>query len=60
MQSSFVFKKIAGLIFIAGIAALLTSCASKPKIETDYDHSIDFSQYKTYAFFNPMGIENPN
>ncbi len=60
MQSSSVFKKIAGLIFITGIAALLTSCASKPKIETDYDHSIDFSQYKTYAFFNPMGIENPN
>lgn len=39
---------------------ILVSCASGPTIETDYDHTIDFTQYKTYGFFNPMGIENPN
>jgi hypothetical protein len=39
---------------------LMTACASKPKIQSDYDHSIDFSQYKTYGYFSPMGIENPN
>lgn len=39
---------------------LIASCASKPTIETDYDHTVDFSQFKTYAFFDPMGIENPN
>lgn len=60
MQSNFVFKNFARLMFIAGVATLLAGCASKPTIKTDYDHSIDFSQYKTYAFFNPMGIENPN
>jgi hypothetical protein len=36
------------------------ACASKPTIESDYDHTIDFNKYKTYAFYNPMGIENPN
>ena len=38
--------------------ALLTACASGPTIQTDYDHSIDFSKYKTYGYFSPMGIEN--
>ncbi len=43
------------------LAALLAAaCASGPNIKADYDHSIDFSQYKTFNFFNPMGIENPN
>jgi hypothetical protein len=45
---------------LAGAAILLAACASGPKIESDYDHTIDFSQYKTYGFFSPMGIENPN
>lgn len=41
-------------------AALLTACASGPDIRSDYDQSVDFSQYTTYNFFSPMGIENPN
>ena len=60
MQPNTVFKNTVRLILLTCIAALISGCASKPKIETDYDHSVDFSQYKTYAFFNPMGIENPN
>ncbi len=60
MQTSSVFKKLINLGLLAVAALLIASCASKPTIETDYDHSVDFSQYKTYAFFNPMGIENPN
>ena len=60
MHSHSVFKKMFRFVLIAGAAILLASCASKPTIETDYDHTIDFSQYKTYGFFNPMGIENPN
>ena len=40
--------------------ALLAACASKPKIHADYDPSVDFSQYRTYNFFKPMGIESPN
>ena len=45
---------------IVAAAALLTACASGPDIRSDYDHSVDFSEYETYNFFSPMGIENPN
>ncbi len=40
----------AGLLFMAG-------CESSPKIRTDYDRSADFSQYSTYDFYDPIGIE---
>jgi len=40
--------------------ALMTACASSTKIQSDYDRSVDFSQYKTYGYYSPMGIENPN
>ena len=42
------------------IIALLAACASSTKIQSDYDRSVDFSQYKTYGYYSPMGIENPN
>lgn len=57
MRTHSIFRKMAQLAFIA---TLLAGCASGPRIQTDYDHTIDFSQYKTYNFFNPMGIESPN
>ena len=60
MQTSSVFTKISRLVSLVAAALLIASCASKPTIETDYDRTVDFGQYKTYAFFNPMGIENPN
>ncbi len=60
MYTHSIFKKMSRLVLLAGVAVLLASCASKPTIETDYDHTVDFSKYTTYGFFNPMGIENPN
>ncbi len=60
MHSHSIFKKISRFVLLTVAVMLLASCASKPVIETDYDHTIDFSQYTTYGFFNPMGIENPN
>lgn len=45
---------------VLAVAALLGACASGPDIRSDYDRSVDFSQYRTYNFFSPMGIENPN
>lgn len=53
------FRKFSCLM-LATVALLLAACSSGPEIKSDYDHTIDFSQYKTYGFFNPMGIENPN
>lgn len=60
MQTSSVFKNISRFISFTAAVILIAGCASKPTIETDYDHTIDFSQFKTYGFFNPMGIESPN
>lgn len=60
MQANSVLTKFSRLLLIAGVMALLAGCASGPTIQSDYDPHIDFSHYKTYGFFNPMGIEGPN
>jgi len=46
--------KIAICIMVAGI---LSACSSGLIVRTDVDPSADFSQYKSFAFFEPMGIE---
>lgn len=53
-------SKLSRYLLVAALIFALAGCASKPRIQTDYDPTIDFSTYKTYGFFNPMGIENPN
>ena len=50
------FRTFTLLVMIALVAA----CASGTKIQSDYDHSVDFSQYRTYGYYSPMGIENAN
>lgn len=52
----FLFK----LSAISFAIMLLNGCASSTKIQSDYDHSVDFSQYRTYDYYSPMGVENPN
>ena len=47
------------LVYLATVIGLV-SCASGPKIQTDYDRSIDFSEFHTFGFYNPMSIENPS
>jgi hypothetical protein len=39
------------------LVLLVTACASGPKIQTNYDPSVDFGKYRTYGFFTPMSIE---
>ena len=53
----FKFSRLVSAIFVI---SLLTACASGPTIHSDYDPSVDFSKFKTYNFYSPMGIENPN
>ena len=43
-----------GAIFLA---SLLPACSSGLQVRSDSDPSADFSQYQTYNFFDPMGIE---
>ena len=51
-------------IFKAAVVLLtlmfVTACSTPVKIHSDYDPSVDFSQYKTYGYYSPMGIENPS
>ena len=39
------------------LAALLSACSSGLQVRSDIDLEADFSQYTTYNFFEPMGIE---
>jgi hypothetical protein len=47
------------LIVVTGLLllALLSACSSGLTVRSEIDPSTDFSQYKTYNFFDPMGIE---
>jgi len=53
-------KRILKIFTVLISTMLITACGSTTKIHSDYDHSVDFSQYKTFAYYSPMGIENPN
>ena len=39
------------------IGALLSACSTGLKVRSEIDPATDFSQYTTYNFFDPMGIE---
>ncbi|MET1161972.1 MAG: DUF4136 domain-containing protein [Pseudoxanthomonas sp.] len=43
---------------VLGLAAVvLASCATGPKVSTDYDRSADFSAYRTFGFFEQLGTD---
>jgi len=42
---------------LVATAAVMTGCASSHPIQSDYDHTADFSQYRTYNFFADAGPE---
>jgi hypothetical protein len=45
---------------VATLAAVaLAGCASKPDIRSDYDRSTDFSQFRTYNYFDKVGTDRP-
>jgi len=39
------------------LLAVLTACSSGLTVRSDIDPNADFSHYRTYNFFDPMGIE---
>ena len=39
------------------LVVLLSACSSGLTVRSEIDPAVDFSQYKTYNFFEPMGIE---
>lgn len=44
---------VTGLLMLA----VLSACSSGLKVRSEIDPNTNFSQYKTYNFFEPMGIE---
>ena len=58
MKNNNLFRSIGryrNLLVILSIA--LTSCASGLTVRSEIDPSADFSQYTTFNFFEPMGVE---
>ena len=45
---------VAGLL----VLALLSACSSGLTVRSEIDPTADFKQFKTYNFFDPMGIES--
>jgi len=48
------------LILAAISVILLAACASGPRVRSDYAPDVDFSQYKSFGFFDPLSIESRN
>ena len=45
-------------VFVAiFLVSLLSACSSGLTVRSEIDPTIDFSQYRTFNFFDPMGIE---
>ena len=42
------------------IVALITACASEPRVQSQIDTHVNFSGYQTYNFSNPIEIDNPD
>ncbi|MDX2417797.1 MAG: DUF4136 domain-containing protein [Xanthomonadales bacterium] len=42
------------------IVALVTACASEPRVQSMIDDHVNFSGYQTYNFNGPTEIENPD
>ncbi|MEN1929066.1 DUF4136 domain-containing protein [Luteimonas sp. MJ250] len=39
------------------LVGLVTACATGPRISSDSDPRVDFSAYRTFAFYSPLAIE---
>lgn len=48
--------KLAGLLLLCG---MLAGCASSPAIQVQQDHTVDFGQYRTYAWKQVPPMTNP-
>lgn len=44
-------------LLAAGLLALLSACATGPTVRTDHDPEADFSRYRSWAFYQPIAME---
>lgn len=53
-------NKFSGNFSLVISFALLTACASNPRVQSHYDTNVDFSEYRTYNFSKQIETENPD
>lgn len=56
-QRSFGQRNLSLIIMALLLIGLLSACSSGLTVRSEIDPTADFSQYTTYNFFEPMGIE---
>lgn len=50
-------SRVLSVFVVLLLGGLLSACSSGLAVRSDIDPTVDFSQYETYNFFEPMGIE---
>ena len=45
------------LIVALSMFSVLAACMSGPQVRSDYDHTANFSAYKTFGFVSPLGTD---
>lgn len=48
------------VFLLQAVFIFLTACATESRFQSDYDPDLDFSQFRTYNFSNPVEIESPD
>ncbi len=51
------FRLAARVLGLVALVALLSACATGPRITTETDPEADFSRYRTFGFYSPLAIE---
>ena len=54
MQTS---HRLFGWLLAACSIAILAGCATGPRVTTDFDPEADFARYKSWAFYQPIAME---
>ncbi|MDH4124641.1 MAG: DUF4136 domain-containing protein [Gammaproteobacteria bacterium] len=48
-------NKSVSLFTVFAVAVVMSGCSSQAKLRADYDDSVDFSQYRTYNYYDTTG-----
>ena len=50
-------KSLVRMLLLVAAAILLAGCAVGPKITADYDRNANFTAYRSFGFFQPLGTD---
>lgn len=46
------------MLLAGSLAGLMAGCATSPTVRTDYDHNVNFAQFRTFGFMSPLGTDS--